>query len=121
MSLLAMRPPNDLVRPRAASTGPENGVSWRRRDGPTLASGGGEESAGASSGAALLRLLEGCFAKSRRPPIRPRRRKQTRSTNTTPSTSFQAAPRPAAACKKSRKNSQTAAPSADRTAYPLRR
>src|SRR6516165_1587056 len=63
MSLLAMRPPNDLVRLRAASTGPANGVSWRRRDGPTLASGDGGEGARASSGAALRRVSETCFTR----------------------------------------------------------
>src|SRR5579864_5097645 len=50
----------------------------------------------------------------------PRRRKQTSSTNTTPSTSFQAAPRSSASCRKSCRNSQTAAPTSgpNRVARP---
>ena len=42
------------------------------------------------------------------PPMMPWRRKQTSSTNTRPSTSFQAAPSPRVACRKSCRNSQTA-------------
>ena len=53
------------------------------------------------------------------PPIRPRRRKHTSSTKTTPSTSFQAAPSPARACRKSCRNSHTAAPSSGPNSVPV--
>ena len=49
----------------------------------------------------------------------PRRRKQTSSTKTTPSTSFHAAPSPSAACRKSCRNSQTAAPTSGPNSVPL--
>ena len=44
------------------------------------------------------------------PPMIPRRRKHTSSTNTTPSTSFQAAPSFSVACRKSCRKSHTLAP-----------
>ena len=49
----------------------------------------------------------------------PRRRKVTSSTNTVPSTSFQAAPSPSADCRKSCRNSQTAAPSNGPNSVPM--
>jgi len=53
------------------------------------------------------------------PPMMPRRRKQTSSTKIKPSTSFQAAPRPRAACRKSCRNSQIVAPSSGPNNVPV--
>ena len=86
MSRLATMPPNDLVRPRASSTGAGNAASWRRRgDGPMLASGGARRRRSAprrapsGSGACANRPTRSC-----KPPIRPRRKKHTSSTKTMP-------------------------------------
>src|SRR5262245_63699366 len=49
MSLLATRPPNDLLNPRASSAGPENGAWGGGRAGPRVAGEGAGTGMGAPS------------------------------------------------------------------------
>ena len=53
------------------------------------------------------------------PPIKPRRRKQTSSTKTTPSTSFQVAPRCSVVWRKSLRYSHTVAPTSGPNSVPV--